>query len=84
MRHLFWGGVHPAGRKELSRGAAPTPAPLPSQVVIPMVQHIGKPCTPLVKAGEPVKLGQKIGDAEGLSATIHASVSGTVAAVEPS
>ncbi|MFR8526635.1 MAG: hypothetical protein ACLVDP_06240 [Flavonifractor plautii] len=48
-----------------------------------MVQHIGKPCTPLVKAGEPVKLGQKIGDAEGLSATIHASVSGTVAAVEP-
>ena len=83
MRHLFWGGVHPAGRKELSRGAAPTPAPLPSQVVIPMVQHIGKPCTPLVKAGEPVKLGQKIGDAEGLSATIHASVSGTVAAVEP-
>ncbi|MFQ7454614.1 MAG: hypothetical protein ACLRNQ_28480 [Flavonifractor plautii] len=27
MRHLFWGGVHPAGRKELSRGAAPTPAP---------------------------------------------------------
>ena len=62
MRHLFWGGVHPAGRKELSRGAAPTPAPLPSQVVIPMVQHIGKPCTPLVKAGEPVKLGQKIGD----------------------
>ena len=25
MRHLFWGGVHPAGRKELSRGAAPTP-----------------------------------------------------------
>ena len=27
MRHLFWGGVHPAGRKELSRGAAPSPAP---------------------------------------------------------
>lgn len=27
MRHLFWGGVHPAGRKELSRGAAPTPPP---------------------------------------------------------
>ena len=27
MRHLFWGGVHPAGRKELSRGAAPPPPP---------------------------------------------------------
>ena len=51
--------VYPDGRKELSRDAAPTPAPLPSQVVIPMVQHIGKPCTPLVKAGESVKLGQR-------------------------
>ena len=29
MRHLFWGGVHPAGRKELSRGAAPPPPPPP-------------------------------------------------------
>ena len=29
MRHLFWGGVHPPGRKELSRGAAPPPPPPP-------------------------------------------------------
>ena len=27
MRHLFWGGVHPAGRKELSPRAGPPPAP---------------------------------------------------------
>ena len=83
MRHLFWGGVHPDGRKELSRGAPLSPAPLPAQVVIPMLQHIGKPCTPLVKPGDTVRLGQKIGDAEGLSATVHASVSGRVLAVEP-
>lgn len=83
MRYPFWGGVHLTGRKELSRGTALAPAPLPSQVVVPMVQCIGKPCTPLAKAGEPVKLGQKIGDAEGLSATIHAPVSGTVTVAEP-
>lgn len=83
MRHLFWGGVHPEGRKELSRGTPPVPAPLPAQVVIPMVQHIGKPCAPLVKPGDRVAMGEKIGDAAGLSATVHASVSGVVSAVEP-
>ena len=79
----YYGGVHPSERKEFSEHIALKKFPDPKTVVISMSQHIGKPCTPLVKAGEPVKLGQKIGDAEGLSATIHASVSGTVAAVEP-
>ena len=83
MRHLFFGGVHPAGRKELSAGGAPIPAPIPAQVVIPMSQHIGALCVPLVKPGDQVKMGQKIGDGEGLCAPVHASVSGTVLAVEP-
>ncbi|MBR1810683.1 MAG: electron transport complex subunit RsxC [Clostridia bacterium] len=56
----------------------------PPQVVIPMVQHIGAPCTPLVKAGERVLAGQKIGDTDAyISAPIHASVSGKVKAVAP-
>lgn len=55
----------------------------PAQVVIPMSQHFGAPCTPLVKAGDHVKVGQKIGEFKGLGAPIHASVSGTVKAVEP-
>ena len=55
----------------------------PAQVVIPMSQHFGAPCTPLVKAGDHVKVGQKIGEFRGLGAPIHASVSGTVKAVEP-
>ena len=57
--------------------------PAPAQVVIPMSQHFGAPCTPLVKAGDHVKVGQKIGEFRGLGAPIHASVSGTVKAVEP-
>ena len=55
MRKLFWGGIHPEGHKALSRGAAPIPAPLPAQVVLPMVQHIGAACTPVVKVGDEVK-----------------------------
>ena len=35
---------------------------LPKKVVIPMLQHIGAPCNPLVKKGDKVKVGQKIGD----------------------
>ena len=83
MRKLFWGGIHPEGHKALSRGAAPIPAPLPAQVVLPMIQHIGAACTPVVKVGDQVKMGQKIGDGEGICAPIHASVSGKVVAVEP-
>ena len=48
-----------------------------------MVQHIGAPCTPLVQVGDKVLRGQKIGDGEGLCVPVHASVSGTVTAIEP-
>lgn len=82
MKQLFRGGIHPNDGKALSRGGAPVPMPAPSRVIIPMSQHIGAPCSPLVKVGDTVKLGQKIGDGEGVCSPVHASVSGTVAAVE--
>lgn len=47
-----------------------------------MSQHIGAPCSPLVKVGDTVKLGQKIGDGEGVCSPVHAPVSGVVKAVE--
>ena len=59
MKQLFRGGIHPNDGKALSRGGAPVPAPAPSRVIIPMSQHIGAPCSPLVKVGDTVKLGQK-------------------------
>lgn len=82
MKQLFRGGIHPDDRKALSRGGAPVPMPAPSRVVIPMSQHIGAPCSPLVKVGDTVKLGQKIGDGEGVCSPVHAPVSGVVTAVE--
>ena len=59
------------------------PVPLPESVKIPMSQHMGVPCQPLVKVGDEVKVGQKIGDTDAvMSAPIHSSVSGTVSAIE--
>ena len=83
MKHLFFGGIHPKYNKEMSTGVTDFHRLTPKQVVIPMVQHIGAPCQPLVAVGDTVKIGQKIGDGEGLCVPVHASVSGTVVAVEP-
>ena len=83
MKSLFFGGIHPADGKKLSAGVACSSAVRPAQVTIPMQQHIGAECKPLVQAGDYVKLGQVVGDGEGLCAPVHASVSGRVIAVEP-
>ncbi len=57
--------------------------PVPACVRIPMLQHMGHACEPLVQAGDTVCVGQKIGDSDALmSVPVHASVSGTVRTVE--
>lgn len=83
MKPLFFGGIHPSGHKELSAGVTAPAVLRPKQVIVPMQQHIGAPCTPQVQVGQRVLRGQKIGDGEGLCVPVHASVSGTVTAVEP-
>lgn len=50
---------------------------------VPLLQHIGKPAIPVVKAGDHVLMYQLLGKAaEGLSANIHSPVSGTVREVK--
>ena len=83
MKHLFFGGIHPKYNKEMSTQVTTFHTINPKILVIPMQQHIGAPCTPLVKVGDHVLRGQKIGDGEGLCVPVHASVSGTVIAIEP-
>ncbi len=82
MNKLFFGGIHPKYNKEMSTTNIAFKTMTPKQVVIPMQQHIGAPCTPLVQVGDTVKVGQKIGDGEGLCVPVHASVSGKVIAIE--
>ncbi len=82
MNKLFFGGIHPRYNKEMSTKVTIFQTITPKQVVIPMRQHIGAPCKPLVQVGDAVKWGQKIGDGEGLCVPVHASVSGKVVAIE--
>ncbi|HOQ07733.1 MAG TPA: electron transport complex subunit RsxC [Clostridiales bacterium] len=74
----FRGGINPGHHKETAE-LETVKMPLPSKVVIPMQQHVGAPCVPLVKKGDRVLVGQKIGDSDKpVSAPVHSSVSGTV------
>jgi electron transport complex protein RnfC len=70
--------------KHSTERAALKRAPLPQKAYIPLSQHIGKLCEALVKAGDCVRVGQKIGGlrTESVYAPVHASVSGTVVAVQ--
>ena len=83
MANAFFGGVHPHDMKAQTNEKPIQRIPPPPEVIIPMSMHFGAPCTPLVKKGDTVKMGQKIGEFRGLGAPIHASVSGKVKAVEP-
>ena len=84
MAHTFKGGVHPDPHKEDTAGRSIETLPAPPVVRIPMSMHIGVPCEPLVKPGDTVKMGQKIGETDAfVSVPVHASVSGTVTAVGP-
>ncbi|MBU1669784.1 MAG: electron transport complex subunit RsxC [Actinobacteria bacterium] len=82
-RALFTrGGVHPEPRK-VSSIMKIFPGPNPEQVIIPLSQHIGAPCEPVVEIGDEVLVGQKIGDsAEYVSAPVHSSVSGEVTGIK--
>lgn len=76
----FRGGVHPPEQKTQTENLAFEVMPSPSQIVIPLAQHLGKQAVALVKKGDTVVKGQLIADAEGyISAPVHSSVSGTVA-----
>ena len=81
--NTFKGGIHLPGYKEKTRGLAIIPANIPTKVYLPVSQHIGAPCIPLVEVGSEVKKGQKIATGKGfVTSPIYASVSGKVVAIE--
>jgi len=80
----FVGGIHPYDGKDLSKDK-PIKVILPQgDMVYPLSQHIGAPATAIVKKGDRVLVGQKIGEVGGfVSAPVYSSVSGTVKTIEP-
>ena len=80
----FKKGIHPSYNKHYTSSLPIEIMPSPKEVAIPMSMHTGAPATPVVEVGQYVHLGELIGQAAGyISANIHASVSGTVKAIEP-
>ena len=83
MAFSFFGGIHPRENKWYAEDQAVQVFPESDVLVVPMQQHIGAPCIPVVKKGDRVTVGQVLGDNQGLCVPVHSPVSGTVKAVEP-
>ncbi|MGB5491772.1 MAG: electron transport complex subunit RsxC [Woeseiaceae bacterium] len=78
------GGLRLPGHKAASTSGEIREVPLPAQLILPITQHVGDPAQPVVAAGDYVLKGQLLADSEGtLGASVHASSSGTVVAIEP-
>ncbi len=78
MSLFMLGKTHVPHRKNTA-GSPAVRMTAPSEVEIPMSQHIGAPANPVVKPGDKVYVGTLIGEAGGfVSAPVHSSVSGTV------
>lgn len=80
----FKRGIHPSHNKHFTENMDIEYLLPKGDLIFPMLQHIGAPCEPIVKKGDRVLLGQKIGEAKGtVSSPIHSSVSGTVRDILP-
>ena len=78
-RFSFPGGTHPPQSKELTCESKIQQAPAVKQVAIMLSQHIGAACRPLVRKGNAVQAGQKIGDSDAfVSAPVHSPINGKV------
>ncbi|MBZ4684149.1 MAG: H+/Na+-translocating ferredoxin:NAD+ oxidoreductase subunit [Fusobacteriaceae bacterium] len=79
----FKGGIHPPENKDLTENLKIEDFKVPKEICVPLLQHIGVVLEPLVKVGDRVKKGQKIGDSSGfLSSPVHSPVSGIVKKIE--
>lgn len=82
--HKLGRGYHLNEFKEFTNTKPIEKLPLPDEVVIPLLQHLGEPCEPKVKVGQKVKPGQLVGELDHYwMAPVHSSVAGTVTAIEP-
>lgn len=79
----FHGGVHPEENKTQSLQLPLGRPPIPSELILPLGQHIGQSSRPLVMPGDQVLKGDTIATNDGfLSSFLHAPTSGTIVAIE--
>jgi electron transport complex protein RnfC len=77
----FARGVHPPEGKQFAEHQSIEVLPTPEQVLIPLQQHIGAPCTPVFeKPRQEVAWGDVLGEAGGfVSAPVHSPIAGQTA-----
>ena len=78
-KYSFPGGVHPPERKALTCDSRIQPGPAITDAAVMLCQHIGAVCQPLVRKGQAIQAGQKIGDCDAyVSAPVHSPINGKV------
>lgn len=83
MAYTFKGGLHPNDNKKTTEEKSIVELTAPAILSIPLLQHIGAICEPIVSVGDNVYIGQKLADSKAfVSVPIHSSVSGKVIAIE--
>jgi electron transport complex protein RnfC len=78
-RRSFHHGVHPDSEKAATRDLPIRRFPFAPLLVVPLEQHAGRPARAVVREGQEIRRGQKLGEADGeISAAVHAPASGMV------
>ncbi len=78
-RTSFPGGTHPPEKKDLTSEMEIERGPAVTEVAVMLCQHIGAVCQPLIRKGDAVQAGQKIGDCDAfVSAPVHSPITGKV------
>jgi electron transport complex protein RnfC len=79
----FRHGIHPPESKDETCGLETRRFPFAPMLIVPLVQHIGKPSLPVVREGQEVVRGQRIARPDGfVSVSQHAPASGIVRRIE--
>lgn len=82
--HKLPGAIHPPDNKLQSTQRGIEQLPLPQQLTVPLLQHIGSVAEPVVQVGEQVLKGQLLAKASSqLSCPVHAPTSGIITAIGP-
>ena len=82
QRKTFAHGIHPDAHKNTA-GMPIRRMPFAPRMILPLVQHIGKPGVPIVRPGEEVVRGQPIARADGfMSLPLHAPADGVIESIE--
>lgn len=78
--YTFPRGIHPPEGKNFSENSAIEILPTPKKLFLPVQQHIGAPCAPVVNAKDVVEADSVVASADAfVSAPIHAPFAGTIA-----